>query len=114
MKKDFYVNHLTDAEINELFSKLQLFIELDGKKVKVDYAIQTPTKRIKLEGSKPYTTLFLRDFTCYLSNASVQTKANIKAVYRNLMSTIFEGTNYDAEAAEFDAKVAERNANKSL
>ena len=110
MKKDFYVNHLLDSEIYELFSLLQLYIELNGKKVKVDYAIQTPTKRIKLEGTKPYTRLFLKDFTCYISNADVQTKANINEIYRNFMSKTFEGTNYDIHAAEYDAKMAEKQA----
>lgn len=113
MKKDFYVNHLLESDIYELFSQLQLFIELNGKKIKVDYAIQTPTKRIKLEGTKPYTTLFLKDFTCYISNAEAQTKANINEIYRNFMRNIFERTNYDIHAAEYDAKVAEKQA-KSL
>ena len=112
-EKNFYVNQLNNDDINDLFNLLKLYINLNGKKVPIDYAIQTPNCRFKIENSKPYTTLFLRDFTCYVSNADVQTKNNIKEVYRAFMSKIFEGTTYDEEAILYDNRVAERNAKKS-
>ena len=114
MEKNFYVNQLNDEDINEIFSRLKLILDLNGKKFRIDYAIQTPKGRYKLENTHPYCTLFLKDFTCYISNADLQVKTNIKRFYRNFMLNMFEGTTYAEEAEAFDVRAAERNAKKGL
>ena len=112
--KDVYVNQLKEEDFKELFNRIKLYVNINGKIIPVDYAIQTPIQRYKLEGSRPYLTLFLRNFTCSVGKADEQVKTNIKQIYRDYMLEIFEGTDYAIEAAAYDNKVKERETNKAL
>lgn len=112
--KDVYVNQLTDEDFNELYNRIQLYIDYKGQIVPVDYAIQTPVKRFKKEGTKPYLTLFLRNFSCSVGKADEQVKTNIKQIYRDYMLEIFEGTDYELEATAYDNKVKEKAAKRAL
>ena len=107
-----YVNQLEKEDFIELFNRIKLFIEYQGRIIPVDYAIQTPTQRFKLENSKPYLTLFLRDFSCSVGKAEEKVKTDIKRIYRNFMLERFEETNYAEDSVAYDEKQKERALNK--
>ena len=108
--KDVYVNQLKEEDLKNLHSRIQLCIEYKGKIVPVDFAIQTPVLRYKPENSKPYLTMFLRNFSCSIGKADDQVKTNIRQIYRDFMLEVFENTDYEVEAMVYDAKVKERNS----
>ena len=113
-EKNYYVNQLDEQHIAELFSRVKVHVEYNGEKFPVDYVVYTPKGKFKINNSKPYCTLFLKDFSCSMSGAPRETKENIQKIYRKFMLEVFEGTDYAANAKEYDIKKEERLSAKTL
>lgn len=98
MDKNYYVNQLTTEDFMELFKRITLLVEQNDRIIRVEYCIQTPTRRIVLAGTKPFCTLFLKDFTCSLTSCqSKSVKEQVKQIYKDFMLERFKGTNYENE-----------------
>ena len=105
MEKFKYVSQLTEEDYAELFNRISLKVNLANQNVRIDYAFMGNSKRIKQSPeAKPYTTIFIEDFICRLSNAPEETKERVRQIYRNFMLERFEGTDYATEAAEYDER----------
>ena len=107
-ENNYYINQLNEQHIAELYSRIKVHLEYKGEKYPVDYVIFTPNVKFKVNNTKTYCTLFLKDFTCSMSRAPKESKEGIQKIYRQFMLEVFEGTNYKADAEEFDIRKAER------
>ena len=90
----------------ELFSRIQLLVEQNNKIIRVEYDLATPTRRIKLEGTKPFCTIFLRDYSCSITYCQGdKLKEKIRNIYREFMLEKF-GEEYHKDALAYDERKA--------
>ena len=114
MDKFKYVSQLVEEDYDELFKRISLIVEYNNQEIRIDYSFTGNEKSIKKSPeSKPYTTIFIEDFTCRLYGAPEKSKENIRRIYRNFMLERFEGTDYAEEAEAYDERRRQRLEAKS-
>ena len=114
MDKYKYVSQLVEEDYDELFQRLSLKVQFNGQEVRVDYSFRNNEKTVKSSPeSKPYTTIFIEDFTCRIISAPEESKKKVREVYRNFMLERFAGTDYAEEAAAYDERRRQRLEAKS-
>ena len=102
MNRFKYVSQLTADDYDELFERIVLKVRFNNQEVKIDYAFMGNSRVKPSPEAKPYTTIFIHDFSCSLSNAPEETKQAVRTIYRNFMLERFNGTTYAEEAKAFD------------